>query len=53
MSLAFTAAFVAVYALAYLKVAADVSFVPQARYAYAAGIAMALTAAIRFVRSRR
>ena len=53
MPAAFITAFLAVYTFAYLKVGAEVSFVPQARYAYAVGIAMALGAAAVFVRSRQ
>jgi uncharacterized protein YdiU (UPF0061 family) len=53
MSTAFISIFLAVYAFAYLKVGAEVSFVPQARYAYAVGVALAITAAITFLRTRR
>jgi hypothetical protein len=53
MSTLFVGVFLAVYAFAYLKVGAEVSFVPHARYAYAVGIAMALAAVVSFVRSRR
>ena len=50
---AFVWVFVAVYAFAYLKVGAEVAFVPQARYAYAVGLVLALAALVTFMRSRR
>jgi hypothetical protein len=53
MSTAFISVFVAVYACAYLKVGAEVSFMPQGRYAYAVGLVLALTAAVKFLRTRR
>jgi hypothetical protein len=53
MSTAFISVFVAVYAFAYLKVGAEVGFVPPARYAYAVGLVLALTAAAKFLRTRR
>jgi hypothetical protein len=53
MSPAFVWAFVAVYAFANLKVGAEVSFVPHARFAYAVGSAMAVMAGLTFIRSRR
>jgi hypothetical protein len=52
MSTPFIAAFLALYALAYLKVGAEVSFVPQARYAYAVGLVLAFMAAVKFIRER-
>ena len=53
MSPVFVWSFLAVYAFAYLKVGAEVAFVPQARYAYAVGLVMAVVAAVTFVRARR
>jgi hypothetical protein len=53
MSTAFISVFVAVYAFAYLKVGAEVSFIPQARYAYAVGIVLAIVAVVNFLRARR
>jgi hypothetical protein len=53
MSTPFIAAFLALYAFAYLKVGAEVSFVPQARYAYAVGLMLAFIAAVKFIRERR
>ena len=53
MSTPFIAAFLALYAFAYLKVGAEVSFVPQARYAYAIGLVLAVIAAVHFIRDRR
>lgn len=53
MTNAFVWVFLAVYACAYLKVGAEVGFVPQSRYAYAVGLVLALVAALKFIRSRR
>src|SRR5262245_8605315 len=53
MSPAFVWSFLGLYALAYLKVGAEVSFVPQSRYAYAVGLVMAIAAAVTFMRARR
>ncbi len=50
---AFVACFLAVYVLANLKVGAQISFVPQARYGFAAGLVLAAIAGVHFIRSRR
>ncbi len=53
MSPAFAWSFVAAYLFAYLKVGAEVAFVPQSRYAHAVGLVMAMVAAVAFIRARR
>jgi hypothetical protein len=53
MSPAFVWSFLAVYVVAYLKVSAEVAFMPQGRYAFAVGLVMAIAAAATFIRSRR
>lgn len=49
---AFVAAFLAAYAFANLKVGAQVSFIPQARYAFAVGLVLAVIAIVVYLRSR-
>jgi len=46
----FVAAFLAAYVIANLKVGAQISFMPQARYAFGVGLVLAAVAAFRFVR---
>ena len=53
MSTGFISVFIGAYAFAYLKVGAEVSFVPQARYAYAVGLVLAIIAIVNFLRARR
>jgi len=53
MSNAFVAVFLAVYAFADLKVGAQMSFVPQARYAFAIDLVLAVIAVVFFVRATR
>jgi hypothetical protein len=53
MTDAYVCGFLAVYAFANLKVGAQIDFVPQARYAFAAGLILAGIAAVRFMTSRR
>jgi hypothetical protein len=50
---AFVAAFLAVFAFANLKVGAQVSFIPPARYAFAVGLVLAAIAIVVYLRSRR
>jgi hypothetical protein len=50
---AFVAAFLAVFAFANLKVGAQVSFIPPARYAFAVGLVLAVVAIVVYLRSRR
>jgi hypothetical protein len=49
----FVYAFLGVYVLANLKVGAQISGVPQARYAFAVGLVLAAFAAFRFLREPR
>lgn len=49
----FVAAFLAVFAFANLKVGAQVSFIPPARYAFAVGLVLAVIAIFGYMRSRR
>jgi hypothetical protein len=49
----FVVAFLAVFAFANLKVGAQVSFIPPARYAFAVGLLLAVIAIVVYLRSRR
>jgi hypothetical protein len=49
----FVWSFLAVYALAYLRTGAEISFAPPSRYAFAVGLVMAVVAGVTFVRTQR
>jgi len=50
---AFVGLFLGVYVLANLKVGAQIDSVPQARYAFAVGLVLAVVAIVRFGRTRQ